>query len=694
MHLIYYLSSILLLLVNVAGLTLCMRRWLPTFALARATGLLVLCLVLFFLEHFQGFGKLTWLWPFSTSAAIAVLYLERNNPLAKGFWRAECVFLVAFAYGFAWKWAFPLFYPSSERITDLFFIGNYLPGQTLPPLDNWFPPNRFDFYYAFQHYAAALMGRIFGFGPGMTCNIAFALLMSLPITLVWDFTKVFLDQSWKRWLVVITFVIGGAGISPFVHLSYHAPANLTGQPKIDAVNDGMWASSRFIGLFDQRLNTELGHTLFPKKASQNWEPRELPLEGFGYQFYVGDYHPPLGGFLLLMMFVASLGALEQSQRKLVTVENSRSAPTAEASIQKYDSPLDKTQFILQALLAFTVPLMIATNTWAFPLQVALMLGWILWRTIQGQPPVWKALLIGGGAGFLLLYPFLTTFAGNALPTPIKWVQSQDHTPVAQFLAMHWPLLLFGVLSFFARETRRIALMFAVVFLGLLLVSELIFVDDLSAGKSERTNTVMKWWGWIWSGGQVTLSTLLLASRVRWVQGVAITALLLVNWYAIDVVQYFMYTDKSAAGKLEGDNVYTYDPVVRDMFKFLQKAPSGVVLENNYGDLLTDSGIYSVFAVKPTLLGWPLHLQTWHGSVSQIWLVKEQIIQFYKGQLPDSANWLLAKQVQYIVWNTRDSADLKAWETINANIGQSYAWQEFQSDPSRHVGFWIRRKVEK
>ena len=50
-------------------------------------------------------------------------------------------------------------YPSSEMVTDLYFIANYLDGSTLPPLDHWYPPHVFNIYYAFQHYGAALLGR-------------------------------------------------------------------------------------------------------------------------------------------------------------------------------------------------------------------------------------------------------------------------------------------------------------------------------------------------------------------------------------------------------------------------------------------------------------------------------------------------------------------------------------------------------
>ena len=91
MNLIYYFYTVLLLLVNLAGLTLFMSRWLPTFALARAAGLLLFCTVVFFMEHFIGFGQLAWVWPITTAAAVIMLYSERHNRCSPIFWRSELV---------------------------------------------------------------------------------------------------------------------------------------------------------------------------------------------------------------------------------------------------------------------------------------------------------------------------------------------------------------------------------------------------------------------------------------------------------------------------------------------------------------------------------------------------------------------------------------------------------------------------
>jgi uncharacterized membrane protein len=688
MKIIYYSLSLALIVFNIAGVTVLFRQWLPTYALARAAGILILGLIAFFIEHYFGFGQLNGFWVITTIVSALILYWRRihvQSVQSRQFFSAELVFGLALLYGLSWRWYFPDIYPTSERVTDLYFIGNYLAGTKLPPLDHWFPPHRFDFYYSFQHYMAALMGRTFSLSPGLTYNLAFVILMALPITLAWDFTRCFLSQHWKRWLIIITFSLGGTGATVFVHIGHQHSDKTSATYSTSQASQQMWASQRFIGLYDQHLNTDIGQRLFPKPPTSQNRPLELPLEDFGYQFYVGDYHPPLGGFFLLLMGLTLIGVLETHRH--VSSFNSEAISN---SALKNTQPRFSQDALLQALLALTVPAMVATNTWTFPLQAMLIAGWMCWRLCNRQPPNWFALIIGGVAGFLLLYPFLLGFSNKIVSTPIRWVQTANHTPIRQFLALHWPLLLFTTLALFQKKQRRIGLCFGVTFLGLLMMSELIYVDDPSGDHYERTNTVMKWWGWIWSGGLIALATILLASKRRWLQSIVIVALLVFNIYVIDTAPYWWYTNKDNAGKLNATSVYTHDATVRDMFHYLEQAPYGIVLENSYGDAYTDSAIYAAFATKPTVLGWPSHVSTWRGGISRIWHLKDEINNFYAGTMTTPEKWLLANKVDYIVWNKKDASQPDAWTTISNAIIDDYYWVSFQPRHLTPIGFWVRR----
>jgi hypothetical protein len=295
MNLIYLAATLALVLINLTGITLLVSRWVPPFALARSAGILLACLALFCVEHFLGLGHLSWVWPISTLASLWLIGQGRARLAENGFWRSELVFAIAFLYGFVWRFSFPDITPSSERITDLYFITNYLPGNTLPPLDQWYPPHHFNFYYALQHYGAALLGRIFGLDGGTSCNIAFSLLMALPVTLAWYFTAPFIKTRWPRLLLVLALVTGGTGFSPLLHLVIRQPDGI----------DSSWgpaeriiSSQRFIGNMElpspNRITTPLGKALFPEpkpeqKSTPGFEARELPEETYGYQFFLGDY---------------------------------------------------------------------------------------------------------------------------------------------------------------------------------------------------------------------------------------------------------------------------------------------------------------------------------------------------------------------------------------------------------------------
>ena len=62
---------------------------------------------------------------------------------------------------------------------NLAMIEAYMRGTRLPAPDIWFPPYRLNFYYSFQHYGAALMGRILLLPTGSAYNIAYCLLVAL-----------------------------------------------------------------------------------------------------------------------------------------------------------------------------------------------------------------------------------------------------------------------------------------------------------------------------------------------------------------------------------------------------------------------------------------------------------------------------------------------------------------------------------
>ena len=680
MSAIYLLFTIIFLFVSLAGVTLTVDRYVRVPLLAKALGILAFCTLLFFIEHFIGLGDLRWVFAITTIYGGWMIYNRQKRFREREFWLSELVFAAAFFYGFAWRLMFPSISPSSEQVTDLFFIANYLSGTELPPLDLWNPPHSFDYYYAFQHYAAALMGRIMGTDPGTTYSFGVALLGALPIALTWWIVSRFTPKPGLQLLVVATFALGGNGLSLAQHIAYKNPASaikVTDEASKKRyiskqehyARENIIGNVRYIGgtrdtrfTEDKTLREGIGTFLFPKSDAVEKKTQKkmvLPAENFGYQYFIGDYHPSLGGYFLLVLAIALIVAIERGQHSRLS----------------------------QGALSFLVPIMMITNTWVFPLLVFLIGFWGIYRLIEKKMLYWPGLIGGGVLGTFLIYPFLTGFTANSLPTPIKFVELDAYTPFSRFFITHWPVFLFCGLAFFLPKHKRLGIAISVAWLFMLVLSEIVYIDDPTADFYRRTNTTMKWWGWIHSGVFVSLGALLIASSRAWIKWTTIIAMLMINVVLIDLTRYWWYSGKWYRGHLSGHNWVTRDHVNREMFEYLDEAPFGIVLENVYDNAYVNTSIYSIFNGKPVLLGWRSHLMTWHGSVPRAWILGDEIQSFYKGELKDPKLWLKAHDVRYIVFNQKDKNE--HFDAIDSQINEHYEWFEFNHSRSRHVGIWVR-----
>ena len=151
---IYVLGIGAAVLVNIAALTLLVLRYIPFPATARATGIIGICLLFFSLEHFVGLGSLYPLFLPLTALSLFVIWSERAWFSDETFRTSEIVFLCALLYGALWRLSFPEVVEDNDRLADLHRVANYLAGAKLPPVDYWLPYQRFDYYYTFQHYSA------------------------------------------------------------------------------------------------------------------------------------------------------------------------------------------------------------------------------------------------------------------------------------------------------------------------------------------------------------------------------------------------------------------------------------------------------------------------------------------------------------------------------------------------------------
>lgn len=701
MFAIYLIFTIAFLWFCLAGATLAIHRWCPHFLLAKSVSVVFFVLSLFFVEHFVGLGALNWGLPLFMAIAAWFFWKKIEIVKSREFIVAEIIFLAAFIYAFLWRFTFPSITPSSERMTDLFFITNYMQGATLPAVDNWNPPHLFDYYYAFQHYGAALLGRILNLSPGASYNYGFGLLGALPITLVvFVGQRMFAGLGFKYYqkiglaaLLTCAVAFGGNGLSPLLRLVYDSPnystfvkAGMNENAKAQAIQrfhsaqanqsrDLIIGAARFIGsdrdkdMKDRTIsNKALASAFFPDtKPVIQGKKMVLPSENLGYQYFLGDYHPTLGGFFLLALALALLFSLQPIGGVRESEAWSKRA---------------------QAGLTLCVPLMLITNTWTMPLLVVLIAAWMAYRLLSKLPIYWAWLIGGGVAGSFLIYPFMAGFLTSTLPTPVVSVSDEMRTPWPRFLALQWPVILLIAFGFWEGRARKIAWMFSALWLVLLAASELIYIDDPTAAHFSRTNTVMKWWGWIQMGAFVSLGALLMSSSTKWLRYITLMVLFVITATAgFELQRYWRHSGKFYAGDLDGHHWYTNNATNRQMFEYLEAAEYGIVLEPVLDNAYSNTSIYGIFNGKPVLLGWPSHLRTWHGNVPRTWILKEQIDRFYQGEKEDALAWLKSHDVEYVVFSPR--SDNAKFDVINDQIKEGFAWHEFEHSRQRHTGIWVK-----
>lgn len=670
MYPIYFVATVALLLLNLTGLMLLVRRVLPNPALARATGVLGLCLLLFFVEHFVGLGKLSWLWPLTSLFSGVLIWRARSTLRSPEMLTETVVFVAALAYGLGWRWRYPNIDGGSEHLTDLVFISNYLAGDLLPPADRWQPGQLFDFYYGLQHYGAALMGRIFNLTVGTAMNMANGLLLALTASLAWAVAGAFIRKSWPRVLLVCALIMGGNGLAPFVPLSITQPT-LKETFSATGVQSRYWASTRFSGMHDAQVNTELGKALFAPTS----ETLDLPLETISFYSYLGDYHPPQGGFALLLYALGLMALLARKPEKDAPDEGELTGPQ---------------RGIVQALLASTAVSVLTINGWVFPLQVLLVCAGFFWcwreRMLEVRPVV-----IGIAVSVALIYPFFSHFAPMALPSPAALVKAGQHTAPITFLALHWPVLLLCALGLALSRKSRWAMYLSIFLLVLLAVSELIYIDDPYGGKFERFNTTLKWWSWLWPAALVGLGSLVwgLGGRISRALVVLTCAAVLIT--AVDVALSWFVAPRPDAGKFAGDGWLRSDTAHRSMLDHLQNAPKGIMLEDPEGGSYVRSSAFALFTGNISAIGWPNHESIWRGGPFYINDRAENARKFYRGELENAAIWLDQNQVRYVIWAAWNDANTPgAWARISEQIGAQYHWRGFRQQGESRVGVWERR----
>jgi uncharacterized membrane protein len=647
MNHIINLFTVAILLVNLAAIGLFAQQFIRSYALAKAFAVVGGCLSLFFFEHFIGLGSIAWIWPISTIAAIYFIYTR-----GKTGWlfllKSEIPFLVIFGIVFAWRYCFPDIDNRAEALADLAQSNSFLSGVRLPPPDYWLSQYPLDSYYTFQPYSTALIGRILGVEGGVAFTLAVCVILALYGSLIFSITRRFCGVK-TTWFVTIAGTFGGTAASALAHFIKNWPdGDILGK---------LWSGIRFIGRYDKEIDTPFGLWLFPPSSAAT---QDMPLETPGFLMMLGDNHAPLGGFLILAITIAAMVSIEK----------------------------DKYSKILAAGVGVSVALSLITNTWIFPLQALLVLGW--WVVNWQNKQLLVNSFLGSVLGFALITPFLLYFAPNAVDSPLKWVAWADHTPIRKFVALFWPILFLIGVALTQFKSKSLTFMIAMVSVVVLIISEFFYVDDRGGGEYMRFNTTLKWWSWLQALVIVGLAPRVLSLGATWIRSVGLVIMFVFTTFTIDLTMHWMLAPKPSFGKLKGHHWITKEEQILALFNHLEDAPKGITLEYQPQAAYSRAGAISAFTDKPTFIGWPGHEALWR---SNAWFINNRSMetkQFFEGQMLNSSEWLLQNDIKYVIWDpiTNPKLTPEMFNIINGRLLGTYQWQWF--DAASQVGVWVRR----
>ena len=612
----------------------------------------------FAVETVVGLGSLRGLATLALVLSAALIWLSWRSPWPSAeptwlsAWRAEFgprdmfrtawPFVVVFLYALAWRYRNPDLTDWIEKIPDLAQVVGHAAGEGVPGLDAWFAPYRNSSYYAFQHYGAALLGRMLGLSPGLASNLGFCVMVGCIGA---GFaTALAASGASRRVRIVIwaTLLIGGSG------LTLMAPWLIEGQRPWERVF-----------LFGTVPMTVAPIGTFLESYAASFPRLSLPFEPLAYSILLGDFHAPLGSYALLGLAITAAAAWRQS------------------GLARYAG-------LVGASITWTV----LANPWALPLHGLAVCAWIIW-----ERGAWKSLLpavlAGAAAVWLAAWGFLSEFTVEAARHSLRfsWVPAAERTPALFFIILLGPtlLLLLAGLASGDRTARWLSVCGAAV----LFLLECVYVDDSYAGSDNRFNTVLKAWPWLATTLILLLAPRLLSGSMRWgPRALAIIACVLPCTYAKDLWVSWRAAGSTSSGRLEGHAFLTSRRENRILLDRLRQEPRGVVVQDPRADGEPALISLSLHAGHRMWLGWDGYASLWRGFPEDVPHRRRLLEAAFDGRDAAAGAWMAAEGIDYVLFfRPPDSAE--RWLLLDRALRGHYVWCEVFREGDRPVGFWRR-----
>jgi hypothetical protein len=626
---------------------------------------LALCVGLNFIEHFIALPSLLLLLPITTLGSLFLLarpnfdwagLRARFQPAAArtpgsavpvppfswvDLWVPLTAFLVSFAYTFLVRCLNPSTLASSDGLSDLNIVGNFLHGETLPPTDTWLPPFKLKFYYTFQHYGASVLTRLLGLDLGSGGNLSHALLSALicvaAAAAAWRLT----GRAWIALLMPVLIEGAATGSSAYLWLTERDPSP--------------WVMADLSGGLDQPDSNPIWKLL----ATAPYPKEMLRLQVPGFWTYRDEYHPNAGGHFFTLVAVWLLFELLRPER--------RNWP-----------------WIGAALLPF---LTIVTSTWSLPITVLVAGGGMAVAWQQKRRPENGAFAWGTAAlGLVCLWPTLMPLMISPDAPPIMWTKPEWRTPFWEFVIQWWPIFILWASLVVVWCKLPPELKWALVAVPLLLIAiELITIED------GRYNTIEKMWGSVFGVGLVAFFPAVAMRRSvghRLVAALVLTsAVISLCGWVHDSLRWVDWGKN--AWHLEADGILRLDPQRDRILQVVSQLHNATELPGKVVWDYNDSPATAVFSGNRCYAAW-FYSEERFGHKGEADFRTQQVNDFYAGKLPDPLGFLLGHDIAAVVIWPDDQIPDAQLATFKQQLGAQYDYTDCKGDGPNNAGVFLRR----
>ena len=613
---------------------------------------LALVVLLNFIEHLIALPSLLLLLPVLLGGTVwmAVAGKFFQPPLIL----PTAVFLGSFAFTFAVRCLQPDISYTSDGISDLNMMNNFLQGQTLPPPDTWMPPLRFEWYYDLQHYGGSIVARLLGVGIGHADNVSAALLNAMVCVVAAGAAHRLSGGKLFATLAMPVLIVSAAtGSAAYIILICHStdlwlPADLSSGMVHPPDTNPIWSW----------LAHDLPAGLQGLPPDQILAHQTLRLQTPGFWTWRDEFHANASGHFLTILAVMVVAELVNPRRT-----------------------------IWPWVLAAIMPLLAATaSAWALPVTVllcwgALPLAWILGR----RPAALNASLWTLFASVTLLWPAFYNVTSNPEVPEIKWINSLDHVPLDEFLVQWWPIIALWIAALCCLRQLTFGVRWFVVVVPLMLIGiETITIES-------RYNTIEKMWGYTWAVGLVGLFPVI-ASRV----GIAFRMVTIVV-LACALVSLGSFLHSVCGGSwdgatfhLEGDRYLTIDEQKKRILEIVQPFKHATFLTGKCAFCYNEAPAITVFTGNRSYSAWEWFEE--RANYADESRVREKLDNdFYSGAMIDRLAFLRSKQITgVIIWPADEISD-DALTALRQELAPDYEYVDGKGDGEHNAGVFLLKQ---